>query len=149
MAGREQFDVFLSYSSRDKLIAEALAERLRRDGFRCWKAPESIPAATPYPEAIVADIPRCRVMLVLLSDKANYSHHVQRELLCARNEKRQGRGMSSRDGPSNSGSPRRQRIPARRSASVMSVPATSADVRPGSQCRIATKHPAPIADAVA
>jgi hypothetical protein len=31
-----EYDVFLSYSSNDKEIVHALAERLKRDGLRVW-----------------------------------------------------------------------------------------------------------------
>ena len=31
-----EYDVFLSYSSKDKKTVHALAERLRRDGVRVW-----------------------------------------------------------------------------------------------------------------
>lgn len=84
-ADSDSFDVFISYSTKDRLIAESLVERLRLDGIRCWIAPGSI-GSRHYPEAIASDIPRCRVMLVLLSDKANYSHHVEREVTCALEE---------------------------------------------------------------
>lgn len=86
MAADEQFDVFVSYSTKDALIAAALAGRLKSDGVRYWWAPESLAPGTSYQEIIARDIPRCRVMLVLLSDKANYSNHVERELLFALEE---------------------------------------------------------------
>lgn len=86
MAAEPQPEVFISYSTKDALIAAALADRLRADGIPFWKAPESIPPGVPYSEAIATDIPRCKIILVLLSDKSNYSHHVEKELLCALEE---------------------------------------------------------------
>ena len=82
----DSFDVFVSHSAKDRLIADALVERLGSEGIRYWIAPESIPAGMAYSEAIATDIPRCRVVLVLLSDKSNHSHQVERELLCALEE---------------------------------------------------------------
>jgi len=44
------FDVFLSYSSKDKVVVRPIAERLRADGLRVWfddwelKPGHSIPA---------------------------------------------------------------------------------------------------------
>lgn len=86
MAVDEPFDVFVSYSAKDELIAGALVERLKREGIRYWWAPESLPPGISYQRSIARDIPRCRLVLVLLSDKSNRSHHVERELLIALDE---------------------------------------------------------------
>jgi hypothetical protein len=36
MADSFQYDVFLSYNSKDKPIVRDIAERLRRDGLKVW-----------------------------------------------------------------------------------------------------------------
>ncbi len=80
------YDLFLSYSEKDRLIAEALVERLKKDGVRYWWAPETLQGGTNYQEVIARDIPRCRLLLLLLSDKAGYSNHVKREVMIAMEE---------------------------------------------------------------
>lgn len=80
------FDVFVSYSEKDRLIAQALVERLRREGVRYWWAPEALMGGTNYQEVIARDIPRCRALLLLLSDKAGYSNHVRKEVAIAMEE---------------------------------------------------------------
>lgn len=36
MSNAFAFDVFISYSSKDKTVVHALAQRLRDDGLRVW-----------------------------------------------------------------------------------------------------------------
>ncbi|MGA2220926.1 MAG: toll/interleukin-1 receptor domain-containing protein [Verrucomicrobiia bacterium] len=36
MSDQFQYDVFLSHSSKDKVVVRAVAERLRADGLRVW-----------------------------------------------------------------------------------------------------------------
>jgi hypothetical protein len=43
-----EYDVFLSYSSKDKKTVHALAERLKQDGLRVW-----LDAWQPYPVMLV------------------------------------------------------------------------------------------------
>jgi len=80
------YDLFLSYSEKDRLIAEALVERLKTERVRYWWAPETLQGGTNYQEVIARDIPRCRLLLLLLSDKAGYSNHVKREVMIAMEE---------------------------------------------------------------
>jgi hypothetical protein len=46
-----EYDVFLSYSSKDSEIVHALAERLKQDGLRVWLDAWAIqPGVFYYPE---------------------------------------------------------------------------------------------------
>ena len=49
-------DVFISYSSKDALVAEALYGALEQEGTRCWIAPRDIPLAAVYADAIIDGI---------------------------------------------------------------------------------------------
>ncbi len=75
-----QYDVFISYSSNDRLIAETILNALKRRGITCWIAPDSIAAGTSWREAIVDGLEQSRLMLVVLSEKSIKSWHVSNEL---------------------------------------------------------------------
>ena len=73
-------DVFISHASRDKTVADAMCARLEQRGIRCWIAPRDILPGTSYGSAILEAINTCRVMVVVLSDHANVSRHVVKEV---------------------------------------------------------------------
>jgi TIR domain len=74
------YDLFISYSSEDKLTAEAVCNRLESAGVRCWIAPRDISPGEEWTAAIVRGIELCRVMVLVFSDHANESPHVRREV---------------------------------------------------------------------
>ena len=74
------YDVFISHSSEDKLIAEAVCNRLESAGVRCWIAPRDIRPGEAWSAAILRGIEVCRVMVLVFSDHANESPHVRREV---------------------------------------------------------------------
>ena len=45
-------DVFISYSSQDKAVADAVCATLERGKIRCWVAPRDVPAGKPYAATI-------------------------------------------------------------------------------------------------
>ena len=73
-------DVFVSYSTRDKPVADALVSRLEQAGVRCWVAPRDILPGMVWGEAIIHAIATTRLMVVILSGEANASRHVLREV---------------------------------------------------------------------
>jgi hypothetical protein len=73
-------DVFISHSSRDKAIADAVCARLEGRGIRCWIAPRDVQPGLPYGEAIIDAIHNCRIMVLLLSSSANNSIHIAKEV---------------------------------------------------------------------
>lgn len=74
------FDVFISYSSRDKTTAEAACAALESTGACCWIAPRDIRAGVEYAEGIIEGIDSCRIMVLIFSSNANASPQVHREL---------------------------------------------------------------------
>ena len=46
----------ISYSSRDREIADMICSHLESRNVRCWMAPRDIPPGADYAEAIVAGI---------------------------------------------------------------------------------------------
>ncbi|MFW6162434.1 MAG: ATP-binding protein [Planctomycetota bacterium] len=73
-------DVFISHASRDGADAEALCETLERRGLTAWVAPRDIPAGSSFAEAIVDAIDAVQAVVVLISQHANASKHVEREV---------------------------------------------------------------------
>jgi hypothetical protein len=73
-------DVFISHSSSDKAIADAVCARLEARGIRCWIAPRDVQPGRPYGEAIIDGIHNCRIMVLLLSSSANNSIHIAKEV---------------------------------------------------------------------
>ncbi len=49
-------DVFISYSSKDKSIADAVCSILEKEQMRCWIAPRDITPGVPFAEAIIDNI---------------------------------------------------------------------------------------------
>jgi hypothetical protein len=73
-------DVFISYSSLDSTIAEAVCSSLEAGSVRCWMAPRDIPAGASYPTEIIQAIKTAPVMIVIVSSHANSSPHVANEV---------------------------------------------------------------------
>jgi len=78
-------DVFVSYSSKDKAIADSIVAALEQNGIRCWCAPRDIQPSEDWGKAITSAIEGSRVFLMIFSGNANQSQHVLDELLLAIN----------------------------------------------------------------
>jgi hypothetical protein len=74
------FDVFISYASKDKTVADAVCARLETAGIRCWIAPRDIMAGTSYGESIIEAIHNATVMVLVFSSNANSSGHIPKEV---------------------------------------------------------------------
>src|SRR5688500_16162094 len=73
-------DVFISYCSEDKPIADAVCATLEAQGVRCWIAPRDILPGMDWGEAIVDAIAGSRIMVLVFSSNANASPQVRREV---------------------------------------------------------------------
>jgi WD40 repeat protein len=72
--------VFLSYASDDKPVAELVCSALEAEGVRCWMAPRDIPPGQSYAAAIVRAIRDARHLVLIFSEQANNSRHVENEV---------------------------------------------------------------------
>src|SRR5580704_2533669 len=72
--------VFISHSTRDKAIADAICKTLESAGIRCWIAPRDIEPGADWTEGIMNGITGCRVFVLVFSAHANDSDHVRREV---------------------------------------------------------------------
>ena len=73
-------DVFISYASEDKTVADAVCAKLEASGVRCWIAPRDVIPGQPYGEAIIDAIHDCRIMILIFSSRANASPHIPKEI---------------------------------------------------------------------
>lgn len=76
-------DVFLSHSSLDAVAARQLRAALQEAGLTTWMAPDDVTSARPWAEQIGDAIERARLLVVLISQAANDSDHVAREVAMA------------------------------------------------------------------
>jgi peptidylprolyl isomerase len=74
------FDVFISYSSKDKATADALCSALEAAHVRCWIAPRDITPGADWGASIVSALDGCRAMVLVFSNSANRSKQVNREV---------------------------------------------------------------------
>ncbi len=76
-------DVFISYSSNDKAVADAACAILEQQSIRCWVAPRDIAPGADWGDSIVEAITGSTVMLLIFSSHANRSQQIKREVECA------------------------------------------------------------------
>ncbi len=72
--------VFISYSTRDTDVVEALCNALEAENIRCWMAPRDVTPGAKYAEDIVTAINKCKVFLLVLSAASNSSPQVEMEV---------------------------------------------------------------------
>lgn len=73
-------DVFISYSTIDRIQAETVLNVLEKNGIPCWMAPRNIPGGSNYTKEIPIAIRSCQVFVLILSGNAQQSHWVLKEL---------------------------------------------------------------------
>ena len=72
--------VFISYASSDRAVADSVCTALERAGVMCWIAPRDVTPGELYSEAIVHAIDSATVAVLVLSQNAAVSQHVLREV---------------------------------------------------------------------
>ena len=75
-----EFDAFISHSSKDKTMADAVCAKLEQAGIRCWIAPRDIQPGMTWSGEIMKAIEKCRVMVLVFSSNANESVQIVREV---------------------------------------------------------------------
>ena len=74
-----RYDVFISYSNKDKEVADAVCHFLEQQGITCWIAPRDVTTGS-YASSIVDAIENSKLMVLIFTNNANFSSHVRREL---------------------------------------------------------------------
>lgn len=76
-------DVFISYSSKDKPVADRVCHALEEKGERCWIAPRDIPYGSEWQDAIIGALTEAGAMVLVFTNNTNESAHVRREVSAA------------------------------------------------------------------
>jgi TolB-like protein/Flp pilus assembly protein TadD len=74
------FKVFISHSSKDREIADAICRHLESTGVPCWIAHRDIEPGADWTQGILKGIASSRLFVLVFSRHANDSEHVQREV---------------------------------------------------------------------
>ena len=74
------YDAFVSYASEDREKAQEICDYLESCGSRCWIAPRDVRAGREYPNEIIHGIEHSRCLVLVLSEAANQSLFVRREV---------------------------------------------------------------------
>ena len=73
-------EVFVSYSHKDKNIADAIVNHLENEGKRCWYAPRDIEPGSDWAASIISAIKSAKVMVLVFTEDSNISKQVLREV---------------------------------------------------------------------
>ena len=78
--GRARCDVFISYSTRDRAVADPICHGIEAAGVRCWMAPRDIPPGSNWASEIMCALEACSIVVLICSAASNRSKHVLREI---------------------------------------------------------------------
>lgn len=81
-------DVFISYKAEEYPEASWVKAVLEENGLRCWMAPASIPGGSSYADEIEDAIKNSGVFVLVLSQRAQESKWVKKELDMALNQEK-------------------------------------------------------------
>ena len=72
---------FISYASEDETVAGTICSYLERNAVSCWIAPRDVRPGSEYASEIIDGIKSSAVFVLVLSEHANTSAFVKREVL--------------------------------------------------------------------
>jgi hypothetical protein len=75
--------IFISYSSKDRDMAETICRALEARGHQCWISCRDVPPGQNFQEAIVQALRSAQVMLLVFTANANNSDEIKKELVLA------------------------------------------------------------------
>lgn len=73
-------DVFISYSTKDKVTADAICHTLEENQMKCWIAPRNIASGKPYAEEIMNAIQQTKIVVLVFSSNSQASQFVNNEI---------------------------------------------------------------------
>lgn len=78
-------DVFISHSTSDKAVSDAVCAALENGGIRCWVAPRDVQPGRSFAGEITRAIQDSKIMVLIFSAHSNNSEQVLREVQLAVN----------------------------------------------------------------
>ena len=78
-------DVFISYSSKNKNVADAIVSHFEQNGIRCWYAPRDIMPGQEWVTAIKEGLTDASVFVLIYTNESNDSRQVMNEVALAFN----------------------------------------------------------------
>ena len=82
---KHELDVFISYSSLNKNVADTVVSNFEQHGIRCWYAPRDIMPGQEWVTAIHEAINSCKLFVLIYTDSSNESKQVANEVALAFN----------------------------------------------------------------
>lgn len=80
-------DIFISFASQDRKVANILCTALESRGFGCWISSRNIQPGENFQVSIVQAIRRARIMLLVFTENSNKSEEMTKELALASQQK--------------------------------------------------------------
>jgi hypothetical protein len=81
----DDFFLFVSHVTEDRIAASQIVDELERRGVRCWIAPRDVRPGGTFDDDIADAIESCRAMLLIFSSRCNESEYIRREITVAGN----------------------------------------------------------------
>ncbi len=78
-------DVFISYSTKNKNVADAVVSDFEQNGIKCWYAPRDILPGEEWVTAITTALENSRALVLIFTDESNNSRQVMNEIAMAFN----------------------------------------------------------------
>ncbi|MBQ3906370.1 MAG: toll/interleukin-1 receptor domain-containing protein, partial [Lachnospiraceae bacterium] len=82
---KNELDVFISYSTKNKNVADAVVANFEQHGIRCWYAPRDILPGQEWVSAIKEALHKAKVFVLIYTDESNASRQVMNEVALAFN----------------------------------------------------------------
>lgn len=85
MAENLRPDVFISYSSKNKEIADEIVKEFESNNIKCWYAPRDIMPGEEWVTAVTGGLESSKVLVLIYTDESNESRQVMNEVAVAFN----------------------------------------------------------------
>lgn len=78
-------DVFISYSTKNKNVADAIVADFEQHNIKCWYAPRDILPGDEWAKAIKEGLDACEIFILVFTEASNSSRQVMNEVAMAFN----------------------------------------------------------------
>ena len=78
-------DVFISYSTKNKNVADAVVADFEQNGIKCWYAPRDILPGEEWVTAITNALEGSKALVLIFTEESNNSRQVMNEIAVAFN----------------------------------------------------------------